>query len=192
MSDELKEIEVELAKIRLKRERMLLQDELKKREKSAKAIDLTSKTIQYSTTATTTLFKYLFGAFLGMAFVATLSLLFIAKQNDQSQSLIYSFGYWMGSGGYLILVIGAIGGIAYMIPEKQTVGLEKFINFVFGFLFIGFLLNLGMATGASYIFNSKIGDTAPYSDESWFWVYIVVSMISGLVWVKTQSLREKK
>lgn len=118
MEDELKNIGIETARIRMERERLALQDDLDRRKRNAKVADA-AQTVMETTlaaggvatvvalTATKLVSKALFGAIVAGA----LSFAWVAAHQWKGDfgRLTWDYGYWLGSGGFVFILVCAIG-----------------------------------------------------------------------------------
>lgn len=118
MDDELKNIEIETARIRMERERLALQDDLERRKRSAKVANVSHSlretavaaggvATDFALTATKLISKALFGALAG----GVLSFAWVSAQQSKGDfsRMTWDYGYWMGSGGFVFVLICAIG-----------------------------------------------------------------------------------
>ena len=118
MNDELKSIEIETARIRMERERLALQDDLDRRKRSAKVADVSQAVMEttfaageVATGVALTATKLISKALLGALVAAALCFVWVAAQQWKGdfRLLMFDYGYWMGSGGFILVLVFAIG-----------------------------------------------------------------------------------
>lgn len=129
MEDELKRVELETAKLRLERERLELDEARGRRARNERVAEATREAVK-STVAIGAdvasagmstigfllmlLLRLLGWACLGAILCAILVLVF---RKDFPGSFEYRFGSFLGSGGYMVILIGCIVGL--LMPKRK-------------------------------------------------------------------------
>ncbi|MCX6056707.1 MAG: hypothetical protein NTW69_00935, partial [Chloroflexi bacterium] len=137
MDNELKNIEIETARIRLERERLALQDEVDKRQRSQRSIERTQNAVETAqavgvaaSVATINLFQIILISVIGGAIAALIGLVWVAKTkwDGNSFDLAYSYGYWLGNGGWIPILIFAISSPFFYRGKNAIQHQENPIN----------------------------------------------------------------
>ena len=122
MEDDLQKIEIETAKIRLERERLALRQEMSRANmgervaESAHSAIRSTKLIGVSTLKTSaTIAKYLLSALIGITLMSSVGALWViaTKSNWTTHGFGFNFGYWLGSGGAVLVLTSGIAGMLY-------------------------------------------------------------------------------
>lgn len=127
MNDELKKIEIETARLRLERERLAYEEQLDKRNRSRRvsaatqqAFDTTKDVGSVALGASVSLFKIAFGFLLGAAGWA-LAAAFIFVVDPKITNFGFHYGYWAGSGGWVLILFGGITGALFASQKKKAI-----------------------------------------------------------------------
>ena len=130
MDDELKRIQLETAKLQLEREKLALQSERDRVTRNALIADSTREIVQGTTAvgaAAVGVSAWLLKALLTIIFRVTgwglMSLLVclaivIFFREDFPGDIQFKLGYFLGSGGWMIIVIGIVVGL--LLPRKTS------------------------------------------------------------------------
>jgi hypothetical protein len=128
MDDELRKIEIETARIRLERERLALQDEINKRNLNDRVANVAQNAINRTrdigvsaVDTSTSVLKYAFAAFFGAAGTGAIAGIWIlaTKSSWDIRKFAFDFGFWAGSGGWILLLVGGLIGIYLARPSDQ-------------------------------------------------------------------------
>ena len=213
MDDELKRIQLETAKLQLEREKLALQSERDRITRNARIVDSTREIVQGTAavgaaaagtsawllkTLLTLLFRVI-GWGLMSLLVCLAIVIFLRK--DIPGDIQFKLGYFLGSGGWMLIVIGIIVG--FLLPSKtsapQSAATEqapmashqskttninnKFIasfnvgNFGFGFVLLGSLVNF-VLFAAILVLGAKASEIY----NPWWLIPFVACIASGWFW----------
>jgi hypothetical protein len=128
MDDELKKIELETARIRLLREKIALDGEIAKRDRNLlisngkkNTIDTVIGVTQFAAKSSASISIRVFKAVLTAGLYSLIVILLIAKEkNWDTQHLLFNFGLYIGTGGFIpILIAGATGHWLFFDDQKS-------------------------------------------------------------------------
>ena len=110
--DELKNIEIEIARLKLERERIYLQDEKDKRSRNANTIIAAQSAISSTGNTLKKVLKFILGSIFGAIVSSYVCFLWVSKNRggENFSEWTFNFGYWLGSGGFILIVVCAILG----------------------------------------------------------------------------------